>query len=233
MDQARLINMDKISRMATHEAKDVINNMKFYATLKEALADFSHVVGMTARHGKQRLSSAPEKAAEKLVSITKENKCALVFGPEDTGLLTEDVRLCHELVTIPTANFSSLNLAQAVMVMCYEVLKAQIEDSEDFAPRMATRYELDPMYDQVKEILVRLCCIDKNNPDYWMNNIRRFFTRLGLKAREVNIIRGVCRQIDWYGNKCYNDGMEEAQRQIQSDNGPEPVNNENYPDKNL
>ena len=62
------------------------------------------------------------------------------------------------------------------------------------------------MYAQLKDILVRISFINPENPDYWINNLRHFFTRLQLRAREVSIIRGICRQIDWYGKKCYEDG---------------------------
>jgi tRNA/rRNA methyltransferase len=67
------------------------------------------------------------------------------------------------------------------------------------------------MYEQLKDILVRISYINPENPDYWINNLRRFFSRLPLRAKEVSIIRGICRQIDWYGKKCYKDGQEMRQ----------------------
>ena len=146
-----------------------------------------------------------------MISLSRENTIAIVFGPEDRGLSNEDLRLCHELVNIPTAEFSSLNLAQAVMVICYELYTAGRPSGEPNAPRLATRHELDGMYDQLREILVRINYINPENPDYWMNKIRRFFTRLQLKAGEVSIIRGICRQIDWYGKKCHEEGRQEKQ----------------------
>ena len=65
------------------------------------------------------------------------------------------------------------------------------------------------MYEQLKEILIRIDFINPQSPDYWMNNMRRFFNRLPLRAKEVRIIRGICRQIDWYSKKCYKDGKED------------------------
>jgi len=90
--------------------------------------------------------------------------------------------------------------------MCYEIFIAGLETNEQFAPRLASRHELDGMYDQLKDILVRISYINAENPDYWINNFRRFFTRLRLRAKEVNMIRGLCRQVDWYGKKRYEDG---------------------------
>ncbi|MCP4368038.1 MAG: RNA methyltransferase, partial [Deltaproteobacteria bacterium] len=134
-------------------------------------------------------------------------RVAIVFGPEDRGLSNENIRLCHVLVNIPTAEFSSLNLAQAVMVICFEIFSAGRKENQEFVPRLANRHELDGMYDQLKDILVKISYINHENPDYWMNKLRYFFTRMQLRAREVSIIRGICRQIDWYGKKRYEDGL--------------------------
>ncbi|MBW1747187.1 MAG: RNA methyltransferase [Deltaproteobacteria bacterium] len=192
-------------KLATHFAADIVEKSSVCEDLKDALAPFNYVVGATARLGKQRtLFHTPSNLAQKLIPISIENRIAILFGPEDKGLSNEDLRYCQALVNIPTTEFSSLNLAH--MIMCYEIFIAGLETNEQFTPRLASRHELDGMYDQLKDMLVRISYINAENPDYWMNNFRRFFTRLKLRAKEVNIIRGLCRQVDWYGKKCYKDG---------------------------
>ena len=194
-------------KLATHFAADIVEKSIVSKDLRDALAPFNYVVGATARLGKQRaLIHTPSDLAQKLIPISIENRIAILFGPEDKGLSNEDLRYCHTLVNIPTTEFSSLNLAQAVMIICYEIFIAGLETNEQYVPRLANRHELDGMYDQLKEILVRISYVNAENPDYWMNNFRRFFTRLQLRAKEVSIIRGLCRQVDWYGKKCYEDG---------------------------
>lgn len=203
-------DLSKALKLATHFASDIIENSKFYPDLKETLSPFNYVVGTTARLGGQRqVVRTPLTIARKLIPISVKNRIAILFGPEDKGLSNEDIRFCHALVNIPTAEFSSLNLAQSVMILCYEIFVAGGEVNEGFTPRMASRYELDGMYDQLKDILVRISYINSENPDYWLNHFRRFFTRLQLRAKEVNIIRGLCRQVDWYGKKRYEDGKKE------------------------
>jgi tRNA/rRNA methyltransferase len=203
-------DLARILKLATHAAAEVVENIKIYEDLKEALSPYHYVVGATARLGGQRRQvNSPSKIASALVPISQKNHIAIVFGPEDRGLTNEDIRYCHALANIPTADFSSLNLAQAVMVMCYEMFIADIKGNQHFTPRLASRRELEEMYDQLKEILVRISFINPENPDYWMNNFRRFFTRIGLRAKEVSIIRGICRQINWYGEKRYKDGLKE------------------------
>ena len=204
-------DLAKIQALATHAAADVVDRIERFEDLGTALAPFQYVVGTTARTGGQRrVIDSPARLARELIAISRENQVALVFGPEDRGLTNEDTRLCHSLVTIPTADFSSLNLAQAVMVLCYELARAGRPEGGGFSPRMATRHELDGMFDQLREILVRISFINAENPDYWLNNLRRFFTRLQLRAGEVAIIRGLCRQVDWYAEKRFRDGLETA-----------------------
>jgi tRNA/rRNA methyltransferase len=205
-------DIEKVLKLATHVALNIVENIKFFSNLKEALSPFQYVVGTTARLGGQRqVVSSPSKLAEKLVQISFDNHIAVLFGPEDRGLSNEDIRRCHSLVNIPASDFSSLNLAQAVMIICYELFSASLEETEKFTPRLASRHELDGMYEQVKDILVRISYINSQNPDYWMNKLRHFFTRLQLRANEVSIIRGICRQVDWYGSKSYEDGLEAGQ----------------------
>jgi tRNA/rRNA methyltransferase len=200
-------DINRIATLATHAAATVVDNIIRCDNLQSALGSFQYVVGTTARLGGERQTvTSPAQMAQSLVTISRENAVALLFGPEDRGLTNAEIRLCHLLVNIPTAEFASLNLAQAVMVLCYELFKASIPEPKAFAPRMASRMELDGMLDQVKDILVRINYIQPENPDYWMNKLRRFFSRLQLRAAEVSIIRGICRQINWYAGKCHADG---------------------------
>ncbi len=205
----------RVRMMATHVAGDVVDAIAHFDSLGEALADCQYVVGTTARLGGERQAVvSPPVMARRLISISQENEVALVFGPEDRGLTNEEIRLCHALVNIPTDAFASLNLAQAVMVMCYEIFTAKAAEGAAFIPRLATRHELDGMYAQLRDILVRISYINPENPDYWMNRLRRFFTRLELRGREVSIIRGIIRQVEWYARKNYEDGLQEGRRRI-------------------
>lgn len=206
-------DLTRVLKMATHVAIEIVEQMEVFKDLQTALSSAQYVVGTTARLGRQRqVIQSPAKLAEKLVPISRENRIAIVFGPEDRGLTNEDLRYCHALVNIPTAEFSSLNLAQAVMVVCYELFQAGKEEAQSHVPRLAARHELEGMYEQLKDVLVRISFINPENPDYWMNNLRRFFDRLPLRAREVSVIRGICRQIDWYAKKNYEDGLKERDK---------------------
>ncbi len=200
-------DLRRVLTLATHAASDVVVHAVLYSDLARAVSEFNYVVGTTARLGNQRpVIRRPEELAETLIPVSAENRIAIVFGPEDRGLTNEDLRHCHKLVNIPTADFSSINLAQSVMLVCYELFCASLPESHGFVPRLATRHELDGMYAQLKDLLVRIDYIKPDNPDYWINKIRQFFSRLPLRAKEVSIVRGVYRQMNWYARKCYEDG---------------------------
>lgn len=204
-------DLQRVKKLATHEAAKIVDRIACFDHLSDALADMQYVVGTTARLGRQRpVIQSLSSVADRLISITQQNRVALLFGPEDRGLTNVDLQLCHIVINIPTADFSSLNLAQAVMIICYELLRTGRDGNPKPAPRLASRHELDGMYTTLKDILLRIDYIGRDNPDYWMNKIRRFGNRIQLRAGEVSVIRGVCRQIDWYAKKCYQDGQKAA-----------------------
>jgi tRNA/rRNA methyltransferase len=176
--------------------------MVVYDDLREALAPYHYVVGTTARTGSSRPTMArPRALARHLVSLSQNNLVGIIFGPEDCGLSNDQLRHCHTNVTIPTSTFSSLNLAHAVMIVCYEILLATRDTPDEVPPRLANSFEVEGMYDHLKEVLLRIGFINPQNPEHWIGNIRRFLSRFPLRAREVRIIRGICRQIDWYASQ--------------------------------
>ncbi|MFP3929076.1 MAG: RNA methyltransferase [Desulfobacteraceae bacterium] len=192
-------DLSRILKTATGTSIDVVEEMEVHQDLLDAIGPYGYVVGTTARLGSHRPAMTdPRRLAGELSSIAQENLVAVLFGPEDKGLSNQHLRYCHTIATIPTAGFSSLNLAQAVMVFCYEIFIAARGPAEPAVPRMADRFELEGMYEHIREVLQRIGFLDPQNPEHWMLNIRRFLPRVPLRARDVRIIRGVCRQIDWY-----------------------------------
>jgi len=195
-------DLTRILKMATHNVEDVVAAMEVYDRLEEALAPFAYVVGTTARTGSHRRTLRnPRLLAGELIPVSQNNQIALLFGPENCGLAGSELKYCHSLVTIPTADFASINLAQAVMIIVYELFLASIDKSGSFVPRLANTWEVEDMYQHLGETLTKISFVNPENPEYWMMSVRRFFGRVGLRAREVKMIRGICRQIDWYCNK--------------------------------
>ena len=195
----RNCDLSRVLKTATGPSIELVEEMEVHEELLPAIGPCGWVVGTTARIGANRPALlSPRELASDLIPISRENRVALLFGPEDRGLSNEHLRYCHTIATIPSGGFSSLNLAQAVLVFCYEILLASRAPGAKAAPRLADRFELEGMYDHLRDVLQRIGFLDPQNPEHWMLNIRRFLSRLPLRAREVRVIRGVCRQIDWY-----------------------------------
>jgi tRNA/rRNA methyltransferase len=191
------LDREKMLKMATREAADLIEAMQVHDDLKEALAPFGHCVGTTARTGRQRRpTDTPWVIAGELVRLSRRNHIALVFGSEKRGLSNADLRLCQSLVTIPSASFSSINLAQSIMILCYEVFKAECPPVVSQF-KLATVRELEGMYQHLKEAFLATGFVHSQNPDYWTDYARRLLGRRELRSREVRLVRGFCRQILW------------------------------------
>lgn len=195
---------EEMQQRSTHLATDVLDQIQYCENINEALGSFNYIVGTTARLGKARGPFiSPRAVACDIVDISQKNKVALLFGPEDTGLANEELRLCHAVVTIPTSReFTSLNLSHAVMILCYEIFIASsgAANSAEVTPKLARSQELEGMYGQIKTLLADIEFLNPENPDYWMMHLRRFFSRASLLSREVKIIRGICRQLQWYAH---------------------------------
>ena len=193
--------MEPMLKMATHHASHLIRNLELFDTLEDALAPFSWVVGTSARQGRQRRSMRSLKPAIKVsLPRLRENHSAFVFGPEDRGLSNEDLKLCNIIASIPTADFSSLNLAQSVGIVLYEVFSGVQEINSTAShittlPTQASSREMEGIYSLIEKTLQEIEYLKETDYNQWMLNIRHFLGRIGLRAREVKLIKGYCRHI--------------------------------------
>lgn len=194
-------NYEEMAKMATHKAVHLLDEMEMHANLEDALAPFGCVVGTTARLGRKRtIERPPREIIQDVLPLLKNNKLALLFGPEDRGLTNDDLKYCQFTSCIPTAEFASLNLAQAVAIHCYELYHAIVEQTREAAavPHHATTFQLEGMYHHIENALLRIDFLHEKSHNYWMRNIRQFLGRIRLTPKEANIVRGICRQFLWH-----------------------------------
>ncbi|WP_406805427.1 RNA methyltransferase [Burkholderia semiarida] len=185
-------------------ADDVLASAHVVPTLGEALSGVHWSIALTARtreYGPPRL--APRAAAAQASAQVGAGDIALVFGNERTGLANEHVDQCSALAHIP-ANpaYSSLNLAQAVQVLAYELRVAFLEQASEpsaqppaEAGTLAQSDEIERMYVHLENALIALDFLDPRNPKKLMPRLRRLFARTGLEREEVNILRGIAKHI--------------------------------------
>ena len=187
------------AQMFAVSARDLLDGATKYATLPEALADTALSVATTRRHGKYRQEiHSPKEVIALLHAGLSENRAALVFGREDSGLTTDEVAMCRYQATIATSDdYGSLNLAQAVMVFCYELFQSVWSTPAEPRRQLAASVETEPMFTQMEATLLRIGFLKEENPEHIMRSLRRIFARAELDTREVSILRGMMSQIDW------------------------------------
>lgn len=182
-------------------ADDLLARASVHDDLDGALSGCRLVVGTSARQRSLRWPElSPREAANALVEAAATGPVALLFGREQSGLSNEELDRCHSLVTIPADSaYSSLNLAQAVQVLAYELRLAGLERVErDMASSLgapedepATADMLEGLYEHMERTLITLDFLDPENPRHLMRRLRRLFGRSALTVNEVNILRGI------------------------------------------
>lgn len=196
-------------------ADDVLASAHVVPTLADALTGVHWSIALTAR---LREYGPPQWSPRAAAAIAREQaahgEIALVFGNERTGLSNEDVERCSALAHIP-ANpaYSSLNLAQAVQVLAYE-LRTTYQSGDtaataavhvqqashaaaqsELAGTRAASDDIESMFTHLESALVALEFLDPANPKKLMSRLRRLFARSGLEREEVNIVRGIAKHI--------------------------------------
>ena len=181
-------------------ATDVLDKAVVVETLDEAIAGCSLVVGTSARERRIPWPLLdPRQCGESIWAEAGQHEVALLFGREDRGLTNEELHKCNYHVHIPAnPEYSSLNLATAVQVICYEIRMAYLQAEEgktlpqhqwDMPP--AEAQALDSYYQHLEQTLVDLGFLDPENPKQTMTRLRRLYNRVRMDQMELNILRGV------------------------------------------
>ena len=206
VDPERFPDPDAVSRASG--ADDVLVNARIVATLEEAIADCSLVLGTSARDRRIPWPVLdPRESADKVLDQLEQvadAQIALVFGREDSGLTTDELQRCQYHVHIPSMpDFSSLNLAAAVQVLVYELRMQslqregaptkmhKVETTAVFNEIPATAGELEQFYQHLEQVLVEIGFHDPQKPRQLMPRLRRLYGRVHLNRMEMNILRGI------------------------------------------
>jgi tRNA/rRNA methyltransferase len=183
-------------------SEDILERAEEVFTLREAISEMGCVVGTTSRRGKERSPLlTPKFLAKKLIPISLKNSIGLVFGSEKEGLTNEELSLCHLYVRIPSAeSFPSLNLAQAVMVVCYELFQASVAYPRQTKP-LAQVDQVEKMFEHMEKTLIHIGFLNASYPKRIMQALKKLLVRSQMDEREVRILHGIWRQMDQYLKK--------------------------------
>lgn len=186
-------------------AADILQRAQVHATMNEAISDCVAAFGLTARPREWSLEvKSARDAAPLAIERAANGPVALVFGNETAGLTNEELLACQVLVHIPAdPEYTSLNLAQAVQVVAYELRNAAGEGSvpPPRAEKLATVEDLEGLYAHLEKVAADSGFFDPAEPKRLRERFRRMFSRATLEREEVNILRGLLKSLTQKGNK--------------------------------
>ncbi len=205
--QLSLVNPVPISdetKWLAHNALDIIEAAPVHSALADAIRDKAIVVGVTRRKGKKRgIIYNVDEGAKKIRELAASSKVALLFGREDRGLYNEEVEECGFLVSIPASSeHPSLNLSQAILIVAYELSRAEYRQPESGGKgkeELVTHDELTTLYGRITEtlrILEYFPLGDRDIEKKIMMNLKHFIGRAGITDWECKMLHGICTRIE-------------------------------------
>lgn len=185
-------------------AHDILTETLIFDSLTEAIADCELVIGTSARVREIPMPELnPEQAASKAVNLAQTAKVAIVFGRESTGLLNDELALCHNHLIIPShPDYMSLNLAAAVQVIAYECRLAILAKEQEEPlrvsehDRFATAAEMEAFFQHLTSVLTKIEFFKPENPKRLLPRMRRLLNRFHLENMELRLLRGILSAID-------------------------------------
>jgi tRNA (cytidine32/uridine32-2'-O)-methyltransferase len=184
-------------------ANAILDNRETCEDMAQAIADCNCVIAVSARHRSLPWPElSPPELADKLVDMDDTTRTALVFGREHSGLSNDEIQLCNYMVCIPTnPDFSSLNVASAVQVLCYEIFQRQVNAPRFVKPpeahdMPAANAEVEGYFEHLQNVLHMSGYLDPQRPGMIMQRLRRLYLRSELTRNEINILRGMLTAIE-------------------------------------
>lgn len=185
-------------------ARDLVESAQVVDTLDEAIAGCQLVVGTSARERRIPWPLVePRAMAEQVFAEPAENRIAVLFGREDSGLTNEELQRCNLHVNVPThEDYRSLNLAMAVQIISYELRMRSLarelrpeQPMDEWDEPLATSDDVERLYEHLFATLAELKFYDPANPKQLETRLRRLFNRTRLDKMELNILRGVLTEV--------------------------------------
>ena len=190
------------ARKLAYNAEPMLDNLKTFPTLEEAVADCTVVAGTSARTGFYRDHAyLPREIAPVILDSAAHHKAALVFGREDKGLFNEEIAVCTHIINIPSSElYRSLNLSHAVMVCCYELFL--LANNPSYAPPEECSQEAngqmrERLYGAWSAMMLETGFCEKEKLDHMMLGLRRIFSRGKLTENDAKILLGLAKQSRW------------------------------------
>lgn len=185
----------KKASVRASNALDILGDAQVVSTLEEVLSDCTLVFGTSTRVRELNwVGLTAREAAEKIEGVTPQT-IAILFGRERCGLTNQELQYCHFQITIPAnPKYSSLNLASAVQIVCYELRQAFLQKKSPMIVKqndLAKVEQLEYFYQHLNSVLTSVNFLQSFRSQQIMDRLRRLFSRAALDETEVRILRGI------------------------------------------
>ena len=182
-----------------------IDKCEIFNNLQQAIFDCDLVLASCGRVDKSKDSffESPEDISNWISSIKQINNLAIVFGREDRGLTNEELLMAHRILNIPSSdNYPSLNLSHAVSIILYELNKSSKRhlDKDLIAFDLASSKQINQSFLEIEEMLIRVGYLLKHTSRAKISKFKKYILRANTSIHEMNILRGIVHQINWFLN---------------------------------
>lgn len=203
---------DAEARMMSVGAFDILKNASVFESLSQATEDTGIVFGTSSGRRRSHIACLLDEAASEAVALSESDRVAFVLGDERNGLNKEELDRCHRIVRIPTsAEFPSMNVAQAACVIAYELTRSSLSaggmGADDYSwskdpsvqktgnaiddrRRLPTGKEDDQLFRELRLLLDNIEFSRTYNYDLVLNELRSAYQRMVPSAREAHLLRG-------------------------------------------
>jgi len=197
---------DRNARQQSTQGEEILDRARVVGDFADAVADCFLVAGTSARTGglfrRQSMGPPDEIMPHLAKALAANHPIALVFGTEASGLTNAEITRCHYLIHIPAdPSYPALNLAQAVAISLYELRRVwQKQQSSPIPPRepLATFAAQEHMFEQLRAALEEIHFLYGPKADSLMHALRHLLGRANMTEMEVDVLRGLARQIHWF-----------------------------------
>jgi len=188
---------NRISFKTSAKADEILKNAQVFKNLEDAINDLQFVFATSNRKRDLNTDLVNLKQGTKIINSYKNSKVGILFGPERSGLTNEHIALCDKIIEIPlNKNFKSLNLAQSVLLIAYELFNLTLSKTNFVKIKKTRKKELIIFFKVLQNYLEKVNFFKiKEKKKIMMRNIKAIFNKAELTEKEVKILLGIIKNL--------------------------------------
>ena len=188
---------NRISFKTSAKADEILKNAQVFKNLEDAINDLQFVFATSNRKRDLNTDLVNLKQGTKIINNYKNSKVGILFGPERSGLTNEHIALCDKIIEIPlNKNFKSLNLAQSVLLIAYELFNLTLSKTNFVKIKKTRKKELIIFFKVLKNYLEKGNFFKvKEKKKYMMRNVKTIFNKANLTEKEIKILLGIVKNL--------------------------------------